>query len=99
MVLYIFLTELKIIKMIDSKTIEENNIGTAQNSYQPPTLSYTQYTQPIKQENFQPVTLSNTTEQAQMTTPSRKQMYIVIGVVVLFFIVCGIISMIVYAAK
>lgn len=85
--------------MIDSKTIEENNIGTAQNSYQPPTLSYTQYTQPIKQENFQPVTLSNTTEQAQMTTPSRKQMYIVIGVVVLFFIVCGIISMIVYAAK
>lgn len=85
--------------MIDSKTIEENNIGTAQNSYQPPTMSYTQYTQPIKQENFQPVTLSNTTEQAQMTTPSRKQMYIVIGVVVLFFIVCGIISMIVYAAK
>ena len=99
MVLYIFLTELKIIKMIDSKTIEENNIGTAQNSYQPPTMSYTQYTQPIKQENFQPVTLSNTTEQAQMTTPSKKQMYIVIGVVVLFFIVCGIISMIVYAAK
>lgn len=85
--------------MIDSKTIEENNIGTAQNSYQPPTMSYTQYTQPIKQENFQPVTLSNTTEQAQMTTPSKKQMYIVIGVVVLFFIVCGIISMIVYAAK
>ena len=85
--------------MIDRKTIEENNIGTAQNSYQPPTMSYTQYTQPIKQENFQPVTLSNTTEQAQMTTPSRKQMYIVIGVVVLFFIVCGIISMIVYAAK
>ena len=85
--------------MIDSKTIEENNIGTAQNSYQPPTMSYTQYTQSIKQENFQPVTLSNTTEQAQMTTPSKKQMYIVIGVVVLFFIVCGIISMIVYAAK
>ena len=85
--------------MIDSKTIEENNIGTAQNSYQPPTMSYTQYTQPIKQENFQPVTLSITTEQAQITNPSKKQMYIVIGVVVLFFIVCGIISMIVYAAK
>ena len=90
MVLYIFLTELKIIKMIDSKSIEENNIATTQNSYQPPTISYTQYTQPIKQENFQPVTLSNT---------SKKQMYIVIGVVVFFFVVCGIISMIVYAAK
>lgn len=99
MVLYIFLTELKIIKMIDSKSIEENNIATTQNSYQPPTISYTQYTQPIKQENFQPVTLSNTTEQAQITNPSKKQMYIVLGVVVFFFVVCGIISMIVYAAK
>ena len=63
--------------MIDSKSIEENNIATTQNSYQPPTISYTQYTQPIRQENFQPVTLSNTTEQAQITNPSKKQMYIV----------------------
>ena len=37
--------------MIDSKSIEENNIATTQNSYQPPAISYTQYTQPIKQEN------------------------------------------------
>lgn len=85
--------------MIDSKTTEENNTEKTQNLYQPPTMSYTQYIQPIKQENFQPVTLTNSTEQAQISNPSKKQMYIVIGVVIIFFVVCGIISMIVYAAK
>ena len=85
--------------MIDSKSIEENNIATTQNSYQPPTISYTQYTQPIKQENFQPVTLSNTTEQAQITNPSKKPMYLVKGAVVCCVDVRGIISMLVDAAK